>query len=111
MSASSVDVPPPTGLVKPQRSWQGKFARDTVAGTCGGIAVVAIGHPFDTLKVRLQTQSMTNPLYSKLLVSEPPTLSLLLRLANSRQTHLRINPDWRLVKLWQQTAQRLKFLK
>lgn len=30
----------------------------------GGIAVVAVGHPFDTVKVRLQTQSISNPVYS-----------------------------------------------
>lgn len=31
--------------------------------SAGGIAVVAVGHPFDTVKVRLQTQSVTNPIY------------------------------------------------
>ncbi|GAB4822528.1 hypothetical protein N2152v2_009574 [Parachlorella kessleri] len=41
-----------------------KFAKDVVAGTIGGIAVTAVGHPFDTVKVRLQTQSMANPVYS-----------------------------------------------
>jgi solute carrier family 25 carnitine/acylcarnitine transporter 20/29 len=34
------------------------------AGTAGGIGLVIVGHPFDTLKVRLQTQSSTNPIYS-----------------------------------------------
>lgn len=29
----------------------------------GGIAVVAVGQPFDTLKVRLQTQPSVNPIY------------------------------------------------
>ena len=29
----------------------------------GGIAVTLVGHPFDTTKVRLQTQSSTNPIY------------------------------------------------
>merc|ERR1719364_502643 len=38
--------------------------RDVTAGTCGGIAVTLVGHPFDTLKVRLQTQSSTKPVYS-----------------------------------------------
>ena len=33
-------------------------------GTCGGIVVTLIGHPFDTLKVRLQAQSVANPVYS-----------------------------------------------
>lgn len=45
----------PSGLLK--------FVKDSTAGTVGGIAVVAVGHPFDTVKVRLQTQSSTNPLY------------------------------------------------
>ncbi len=35
-----------------------------VSGTAGGIAVVAVGHPFDTVKVRLQSQSISKPIYS-----------------------------------------------
>ncbi|KAJ1930472.1 hypothetical protein IWQ60_000257 [Tieghemiomyces parasiticus] len=31
-------------------------ARDLIAGTVGGWAQVVVGHPFDTIKVRLQTQ-------------------------------------------------------
>lgn len=34
--------------------------------TAGGLAVVAVGHPFDTVKVRLQTQSSINPIYCAL---------------------------------------------
>lgn len=30
----------------------------------GGVAVTLTGHPFDTLKVRLQSQSSSNPIYS-----------------------------------------------
>jgi solute carrier family 25 carnitine/acylcarnitine transporter 20/29 len=30
--------------------------KDVAAGTVGGVAICAVGHPFDTLKVRLQTQ-------------------------------------------------------
>ncbi|PRW60530.1 mitochondrial carrier [Chlorella sorokiniana] len=41
-----------------------KFAKDSFAGTVGGIAVTMVGHPFDTVKVRLQTQPTTNPIYS-----------------------------------------------
>ena len=37
-----------------------------VTGTCGGIVVTLIGHPFDTLKVRLQAQSIANPVYNGL---------------------------------------------
>ena len=32
-----------------------------------GIAGCLVGHPFDTLKVRLQTQSVHNPVYNGLL--------------------------------------------
>eukprot|EP00286_Rhodomonas_abbreviata_P025395 CAMPEP_0181297814 /NCGR_PEP_ID=MMETSP1101-20121128/5447_1 /TAXON_ID=46948 /ORGANISM="Rhodomonas abbreviata, Strain Caron Lab Isolate" /LENGTH=320 /DNA_ID=CAMNT_0023402789 /DNA_START=58 /DNA_END=1020 /DNA_ORIENTATION=- len=36
--------------------------KNVVSGTCGGITLVAMGHPFDTIKVKLQCQSMmTNP--------------------------------------------------
>jgi len=38
--------------------------KNFVAGGCGGITATLVGHPFDTIKVRLQTQSSTNPLYS-----------------------------------------------
>jgi len=37
--------------------------KNFIAGGCGGIATVLSGHPFDTVKVRLQTQSAENPLY------------------------------------------------
>lgn len=30
----------------------------------GGIAVTMVGHPFDTLKIRLQTQPIDKPIYS-----------------------------------------------
>eukprot|EP00878_Enallax_costatus_P045817 GHUV01055314.1.p1 GENE.GHUV01055314.1~~GHUV01055314.1.p1 ORF type:complete len:122 (+),score=22.98 GHUV01055314.1:426-791(+) len=43
-----------------------KLAKDIFAGTCGGIAVTAVGHPFDTIKVRLQTQPMDKPIYGEL---------------------------------------------
>ncbi|KAF2074808.1 hypothetical protein CYY_003872 [Polysphondylium violaceum] len=38
--------------------------KDIVAGSIGGIGQVISGHPLDTIKVRLQTQSVTNPVYS-----------------------------------------------
>jgi solute carrier family 25 carnitine/acylcarnitine transporter 20/29 len=41
-----------------------KFVKDVIAGTTGGLAVVAVGQPFDTIKVRLQTQPSVNPIYS-----------------------------------------------
>lgn len=40
-----------------------KSAKDVFAGTCGGISVTLVGHPFDTIKVRLQTQPSVNPIY------------------------------------------------
>lgn len=40
------------------------YAKDVVAGTAGGIAVVLVGHPFDTLKVLLQTQPSDKPIYN-----------------------------------------------
>uniref|UniRef100_G3PHK1 Mitochondrial basic amino acids transporter n=1 Tax=Gasterosteus aculeatus TaxID=69293 RepID=G3PHK1_GASAC len=36
---------------------------DFVAGCIGGAAGVLVGHPFDTVKVRLQVQSIDKPLY------------------------------------------------
>ncbi|XP_015254212.1 PREDICTED: mitochondrial basic amino acids transporter-like [Cyprinodon variegatus] len=36
---------------------------DFVAGCIGGAAGVLVGHPFDTVKVRLQVQSVDKPLY------------------------------------------------
>lgn len=31
----------------------------------GGISVTLVGHPFDTLKVRLQTQPVDKPIYCR----------------------------------------------
>ena len=53
---------PPAIKKQPSMIWN--IMRDVTAGTCGGIAVTLVGHPFDTLKVRLQTQSSTKPVYS-----------------------------------------------
>ena len=44
-----------------------KTLKDCLAGTAGGIGQVLAGQPFDTVKVRIQTQSMDNPLYSSAL--------------------------------------------
>eukprot|EP00961_Rhodomonas_salina_P086804 1167349-Rhodomonas_salina.2 len=38
--------------------------KNVVSGTCGGISLVAVGHPFDTIKVKLQTQCSRTPLYT-----------------------------------------------
>ena len=37
------------------------YSKDIIAGTTAGVAVVAVGHPFDTLKVLLQAQPRKNP--------------------------------------------------
>ncbi|CRL00592.1 CLUMA_CG013852, isoform A [Clunio marinus] len=39
------------------------MALDFVAGCLGGCAGLLVGHPFDTIKVHLQTQDFKNPLY------------------------------------------------
>eukprot|EP00210_Caulerpa_lentillifera_P006092 g5820.t1 len=43
-----------------------KVLGDVVAGTAGGLSVTCVGHPFDTLKVRLQTQPTNPPVYNGL---------------------------------------------
>ena len=47
--------------------WEDSFAHRTAknvfSGTLSGIAGCLVGHPFDTVKVRLQTQPVKNPLY------------------------------------------------
>ncbi|XP_071488931.1 mitochondrial basic amino acids transporter-like [Diadema setosum] len=40
------------------------MAADFIAGTIGGAAGVLVGHPFDTVKVRLQMQSSLAPKYN-----------------------------------------------
>merc|ERR1711937_942223 len=60
-SMGQINTPSPSMFLKPL-----KYSKDVVAGTCGGIVVTLIGHPFDTLKVRLQAQSIANPVYSGL---------------------------------------------
>ena len=37
--------------------------KNWISGTAGGIGITLVGHPFDTLKVRLQTQPVNNPIY------------------------------------------------
>ncbi|XP_036062488.1 mitochondrial basic amino acids transporter [Onychomys torridus] len=39
------------------------MALDFLAGCAGGVAGVLVGHPFDTVKVRLQVQNMEKPQY------------------------------------------------
>lgn len=51
---------------RPADSTLVRSLKDVVAGTVAGVGITLVGHPFDTLKVRLQTQSHTNPIYSGL---------------------------------------------
>lgn len=39
------------------------MALDFLAGCAGGVAGVLVGHPFDTVKVRLQVQNVEKPQY------------------------------------------------
>eukprot|EP00798_Chlamydomonas_sp_ICE-L_P010018 gene10018-7905_t len=57
MPVAAASAPPPAG------GWM-KVVKDVIAGTCGGISVTLVGHPFDTLKIRLQSQPMDKPIYS-----------------------------------------------
>lgn len=47
-------------------SFARRTAKNSLAGTAAGIAGCLVGHPFDTLKVRLQTQPVHNPVYKGL---------------------------------------------
>lgn len=49
---------------KKERSRSTKMFVDIFAGTIAGINVTLVGHPFDTLKVRLQTQPQDKPIYN-----------------------------------------------
>ena len=41
--------------------------KNSLSGTVAGVAVCLVGHPFDTLKVRLQTQPVNKPVYKGLI--------------------------------------------
>ena len=50
-----------------ENSFIRRTIKNIVSGTFSGIAVCLVGHPFDTLKVRLQTQPVDRPVYKGLL--------------------------------------------
>ena len=50
-----------------ENSFFRRTIKNIVSGTFSGIAVCLVGHPFDTLKVRLQTQPVDRPVYKGLL--------------------------------------------
>eukprot|EP01024_Parvocaulis_polyphysoides_P046432 TRINITY_DN4370_c1_g1_i1.p1 TRINITY_DN4370_c1_g1~~TRINITY_DN4370_c1_g1_i1.p1 ORF type:complete len:345 (-),score=37.40 TRINITY_DN4370_c1_g1_i1:808-1788(-) len=58
---------PAVALAASQSSTVVRVAKDIFAGTCGGVAVTFTGHPFDTLKVRLQMQPVDKPIYNGML--------------------------------------------
>ena len=43
-----------------------RTAKNIVSGTVAGMSACLVGHPFDTLKVRLQTQPVHKPIYTGL---------------------------------------------
>ena len=45
------------------RSLLRRTTKNLISGTAGGIGITLVGHPFDTLKVRLQTQPVDKPIY------------------------------------------------
>lgn len=51
---------------KSDQSFVRRTVKNSVSGTVAGIAVCLVGHPFDTLKVRLQTQPVDKPVYKGL---------------------------------------------
>ncbi|RKO97680.1 hypothetical protein CXG81DRAFT_15843 [Caulochytrium protostelioides] len=62
IAVESAPVPPPPA--PPAAPDRFRTVKELAAGSFGGIVQVLSGQPFDTVKVRLQTQSRTNPTYS-----------------------------------------------
>lgn len=52
-----------TDTVKMSEEQRVSEVKNFISGGVGGMCTVIVGHPFDTIKVRLQTQSSTNPVY------------------------------------------------
>lgn len=72
MEGKTLPLPGPILITPhPNPSTEISFARRTfknvVSGTISGIAGCIVGHPFDTLKVRLQTQPTHAPIYNGLI--------------------------------------------
>ena len=62
-SEGKAEIPISSG----EHSFVRRTVKNVVSGTFSGIAVCLVGHPFDTLKVRLQTQPIDRPVYTGLL--------------------------------------------
>ena len=52
-----------TGSMPSDETFLKRTFKNSLCGTVSGIAVCLVGHPFDTLKVRLQTQPVERPVY------------------------------------------------
>jgi solute carrier family 25 carnitine/acylcarnitine transporter 20/29 len=69
------------------------MGENILAGWCGGCAGIVVGHPFDTVKVRLQTQSFGGPQYKGLLhcfssiIKQESVIGLQIDRQADRQTH------------------------
>jgi hypothetical protein len=73
------------------------YVKDVAAGTAGGIAVVLVGHPFDTLKVLLQTQPSDKPIYSG--VVDAAKARVARRSGRGAQARARAKAEWHAVKV------------
>ena len=51
-------------MVYQDESFFKRTIKNSLSGTLGGVALCVVGHPFDTLKVRLQTQHSNNKIYN-----------------------------------------------
>lgn len=51
-------------MEKQQDEESQKLAKNSLAGTAGGMTSVVVGQPFDIVKIRMQSQAAANPLYS-----------------------------------------------
>jgi len=71
--AHSIVVP---NVVVPKRKPQWLIAaKDIAGGTVGGFGLCLVGHPFDTMKIRLQTQPSVNPMYNGLIDCAKKTMA------------------------------------
>jgi len=65
--AAAVEGPPRASLLCRARPLTSSSPSLIKTKNKGGVSVTLVGHPFDTLKVRLQTQPTTNPIYGELI--------------------------------------------
>ena len=63
-SLACVTIDSCTVLYPGMDSFFRRTASNSIAGTCGGVAICLVGHPFDTLKVRLDLGSASVCLFA-----------------------------------------------